>query len=619
MLLCQSSTLPNSSSTVVSMEYVKYEPEYNPEAITNYYSSGVQIGRSKNPDIKAKIMKAKNHLSALGWTFFYLWKKPNRRELRYCSPKGKTYISLRAACGSLIDHQDHHDLDVSSSIIEEGTKQDTKLVNSDESVISNSRPKKRIRIEDVESSYFRQQSEESVGNSNDSGIVDDDEKKEGILRNRPGKALLEIKKLKESEKKRKEFKPKKRIRKAKPSSVSRRCLLSSLIQRKIVLNGSRVAYLNRLDDHIMASGRIYEKGIQCDCCNMFFLLSKFESHAGSTYRRPSARIFLDDGRSLLDCQTQLNLENEVDKVTKSTESSNHELLSGQDEFCSFCNDGGDLLLCDSCTSSYHSSCIGLNGVPDSEYWFCPPCCCGICLQGHDQDQITCEQCERHFHIDCLKKEGLSMSSDGNKTFCSKKCEGISSGLMGISGISIPLTTNNLSWSLLKMVSDDNNMKEEYTETYSKLNLALEVMNECFEPVQHPWSNNVVEDVIFNRCSKKSNFKGFFTAVLERDEEVISVVIVRVHGSKVAEIPFVATRFKYRRLGMCRILMDELEWKLGELGVEKLVLPAVPDMVSTWTQAFGFKMMTDSERLSLVEFKILDFPGTVKCQKILKRM
>lgn len=170
-----------------------------------------------------------------------------------------------------------------------------------------------------------------------------------------------------------------------------------------------------------------------------------------------------------------------------------------------------------------------------------------------------------------------------------------------------------------MVSDDNNIKEEYIETYSKLNLALEVMNECFEPVQHPWSNNVVEDVIFNRCSKKSNFKGFFTAVLERDEEVISVVIVRVHGSKVAEIPFVATRFKYRRLGMCRILMDELEWKLGELGVEKLVLPAVPDMVSTWTQAFGFKMMTDSERLSLVEFKILDFPGTVKCQKILKRM
>ena len=66
-------------------------------------------------------------------------------------------------------------------------------------------------------------------------------------------------------------------------------------------------------------------------------------------------------------------------------------------------------------------------------------------------------------------------------------------------------------------------------------------------------------------------------------------------------------------------MDELERKLGELGVERLVLPAVPDMVSTWTEAFGFNTMTDSERLSLVECKFLDFPGTVKCQKILKRM
>lgn len=26
----------------------------------------------------------------------------------------------------------------------------------------------------------------------------------------------------------------------------------------------------------------------------------------------------------------------------------------------------------------------------------------------------------------------------------------------------------------------------------------------------------------------------------------------------AEVPLVATRFQYRRLGMCRILMDELE-------------------------------------------------------------
>lgn len=34
--------------------------------------------------------------------------------------------------------------------------------------------------------------------------------------------------------------------------------------------------------------------------------------------------------------------------------------------------------------------------------------------------------------------------------------------------------------------------------------------------------------------------------------------VRVHGEKVAEVPFVGTRLHYRRHGFCRILMSGLE-------------------------------------------------------------
>lgn len=33
---------------------------------------------------------------------------------------------------------------------------------------------------------------------------------------------------------------------------------------------------------------------------------------------------------------------------------------------------------------------------------------------------------------------------------------------------------------------------------------------------------------------------------------------RIFGEKAAEIPLVGTRFNYRQLGMCRILMNELE-------------------------------------------------------------
>lgn len=121
----------------------------------------------------------------------------------------------------------------------------------------------------------------------------------------------------------------------------------------------------------------------------------------------------------------------------------------------------------------------------------------------------------------------------------------------------------------------------------------------------------------------------------------------------AEVPLVATRFQYRRLGMCRILMDELEkvtcWMflrvsfllcsfleshflnfsllppnslfcqmLMELGVERLVLPAVPSVLNTWTTSFGFSKMTPSERLKFLDYTFLDFQGTIMCQKLLNK-
>ncbi|KAL9371292.1 hypothetical protein Peur_036432 [Populus x canadensis] len=94
---------------------------------------------------------------------------------------------------------------------------------------------------------------------------------------------------------------------------------------------------------------------------------------------------------------------------------------------------------------------------------------------------------------------------------------------------------------------------------------------------------------------------------------------RIHGDKVAEIPLVGTRFQFRQLGMCRILMDVLEKKLMELGVQRLILPAVPGVLNTWTGSFGFSKMTDSERLQFVDYTFLDFQDTVICQKLLMKL
>ena len=44
------------------------------------------------------------------------------------------------------------------------------------------------------------------------------------------------------------------------------------------------------------------------------------------------------------------------------------------EFCRVCKDGGELLCCDACTSSYHIHCLNppLPEIPNGE-WLCPRC------------------------------------------------------------------------------------------------------------------------------------------------------------------------------------------------------------------------------------------------------
>jgi len=54
----------------------------------------------------------------------------------------------------------------------------------------------------------------------------------------------------------------------------------------------------------------------------------------------------------------------------------------------------------------------------------------------------------------------------------------------------------------------------------------------------------------------------------------------------------------------------------ELGVERLVLPAVPAVLETWTKCFGFEQMTNFDRSQFLDCAFLDFQKTVMCQKLL---
>lgn len=51
-------------------------------------------------------------------------------------------------------------------------------------------------------------------------------------------------------------------------------------------------------------------------------------------------------------------------------------------------------------------------------------------------------------------------------------------------------------------------------------------------------------------------------------------------------------------------------------MERLLLPAVPELLETWTGSFGFTVVSNSDRIELSENSILSFQGTTMCQKVL---
>ncbi|XP_030524326.1 uncharacterized protein LOC115736661 [Rhodamnia argentea] len=420
-----------------------------------------------------------------------------------------------------------------------------------------------------------------------------------------------------------------------PSCLHPRNVLSWLADNDRVLSRRKVYYRRGKNRSTLAEGRVIRGGIKCSCCKKAFTLRGFAYHAGRNDQRIASCIFLEDGRSLLDCQKQILSDRRMSRFTiEQHDKTKRKWKDGKnDSICSVCHYGGELILCDQCPSSFHQICLGLKEVPQGD-WFCPSCCCAICCQSKlkedamqhvdDENALKCNQCERKYHLGCLRKKGATNLESYSKRdwYCSKNCKTIFLGLNKLLGKPIQVGMGNLTWTLSRSINTDyidvsDRHIESVIETNCKLNVAIDVMHECFEPVKEPYARrDLIEDIIFSRGSelKRLNFRGFYTVLLEKNDELISVACVRVFGDKVAEVPLVGTRSQFRRRGMCRILMNELEKKLKELAVAKLVLPAVPSLINTWTTSFRFTKMTSLERLQYLDYTFLDFQDTTMCQK-----
>ncbi|RWR89010.1 GNAT domain-containing protein [Cinnamomum micranthum f. kanehirae] len=407
-------------------------------------------------------------------------------------------------------------------------------------------------------------------------------------------------------------------------------VLSWLIDAGFLSVNDVIQYRNPKDNEVIKDGWVKRDGIFCKCCKKMFSVSNFKGHAGCKPYRPCLNLFLESGKPFILCQLQAwSAEYMARKGAAQVEEADEQ--DQNDDACGLCGDGGELICCDNCPSTFHQACLSMQEVPQGS-WYCPSCKCRSCgdvATGKETSSslvtFKCFQCEHRYHKMCLIEKGICggvLVSD--KWFCDERCQKVYVDLHSRVGV-LNNISDGFSWTLLRCIIGDQKVNSAQkiaamAECNTKLAVALSVVEESFLPMLDSRTGvDMIPHILYNRGSNfaRLSYQGFYTVVLEKDDELISVASIRVHGVMVAEMPLIATCSQHRRQGMCRRLMSVIEEMLKSSKVEKLVLVAIPDLLDTWILGFGFKPMEDKEREKLNSVNLMVFPGTTLLEKNLR--
>ncbi|XP_010277786.1 PREDICTED: increased DNA methylation 1 [Nelumbo nucifera] len=410
------------------------------------------------------------------------------------------------------------------------------------------------------------------------------------------------------------------------SSSGPRSVLSWLLDSGVVFVNDVIQYRSPKDNLVVKDGWISRDGILCKCCRKVFSVSEFKVHAGFKLYRPCMNLFMESGKSFTLCQLEA-WSSEYKSRKGGRQAMQVDEMDQNDDTCGRCGDGGELICCDNCPSTFHHSCLSAQELPEGS-WYCPNCTCWICgyvVNAQEASDsflvLKCSQCEHKYHEACIHEKGMHKGMVFETWFCGGDCQEVYSGLRSRVGAPNRIE-DGFSWTLLRCIHGDPKVLSAQkfalmAECNSKLAVALTIMEECFLSMVDPRTGiDMIPHVLYNWGSNfaRLNYEGFYAVVLEKDDELISVASIRVHGVTVAEMPLIATSSERRRQGMCRRLISAIEEMLKSFKVEKLVVAAIPNLLDTWTLGFGFKPMEDKEKEQLNNINLMMFPGTTLLQK-----
>ncbi|KAM1386015.1 hypothetical protein PS1_032516 [Malus domestica] len=437
-------------------------------------------------------------------------------------------------------------------------------------------------------------------------------------------------------------------------------------------DGTEVAYYARGQKLLVG----YKKGfgIFCRCCNSEVSPSQFEAHAGwATRRKPYAYIYTSNGVSLHELALSLSRGRKY-------------AAKDNDDLCIICADGGNLVLCDGCPRAFHRDCASLPSVPRGD-WYCKFCqnmfqrekfvehnenavaagridgidpieqitqrCirivkdieaeltgCFLC-RGYDFSKsgfgprtiILCDQCEKEFHVGCLKKHKMSNLKElpKGKWFCCADCSRIHSILQKL----LTRGAEKLPDSLLDVIK--KKMEANGLEAVSGfdvrwrlisgriasqecrllLSKAVAIFHDCFDPIIDAESGrDLIPAMVYGRNVRSQEFGNMSCAILMVNSTVVSAGIIRVFGHEVAELPLVATSNGNHGKGYFQLLFSCVEKLLAFLSVKSIVLPAAEEAESIWTDRFGFTKMKPEQLTNYRRtcYQMVTFKGTSMLHK-----
>ncbi|KAM0929594.1 hypothetical protein ACQ4PT_001618 [Festuca glaucescens] len=410
----------------------------------------------------------------------------------------------------------------------------------------------------------------------------------------------------------------------------KRSVFSWLIDLNVLSINARLKCMDENRSKVLLEGLISRDGINCSCCSKVFAVHEFVAHAGGQVSKPYRNILVDGlDNDLLHCLISAwNKQSDSERQAffrVSTEGDDP-----NDDTCGICGDGGNLMCCDGCPSTFHMSCLELEELP-SDDWRCANCSCKFCQEHLNDDApdnadvdslCSCSQCKEKYHPACSPEtENLSgVPCQAGNQFCQQSCRLLFEELQSLLAVKKDLEPE-FACRIIQCIHEDVPETvldlDERVECNSKIAVALSLMDECFLPIIDQRTGiNLIRNAVYNCGSNflRLDFRGFYIFILERGDEIVSAASVRIHGTKLAEMPFIGTRHMYRRQGMCRRLLDGIEMILSSLKVEMLVIPAINELVDTWTSKFGFSPLEVSQKQEVKSINMLVFPGTGLLQK-----